>query len=92
MQDINSQSMAERLIEALIEAINSKANTYVNWVLAGGQIATPFLAPREVVDYSQYVFIFQLIGAIWISMQILTHLYKFYIFIKEVLKNAKWWR
>lgn len=71
------------LIHAIDEYLKSKINVGVSLTIAGAQVAAP-LAVDEVFDW---VFAFQAIGAVYITMQIIYMLYKFTVFVKSSLKK-----
>jgi hypothetical protein len=68
------------LLHAIDEYLKSKANIGISLTVAGAQVAVPMAVEKQF----DWVFMFQSIGAIYISMQIIYMLYKFYKFIKEV--------
>jgi hypothetical protein len=76
------------LMQAVDEYLKSKTNLVVSLGVAGAQVA----APLAVENPFDWVFLFQSIGAVYISMQIIYMIFKFVNFLREVKKDAKWWR
>lgn len=71
-------------MQAIDEYLRSKVNIGISLTVAGAQVAVPMAVEKSF----DWVFMFQSIGAVYISMQIIYMLFKFYNFIKEVRKDA----
>lgn len=78
------QDAANHLMQAIDEYLRSKVNIGISLTVAGAQVAVPMAVEKSF----DWVFMFQSIGAVYISMQIIYMLFKFYNFIKEVRKDA----
>lgn len=76
------------LMQAVDEYLKSKTNLVVSLGVAGAQVAAP-LAVEEPFNLALF---FQGIGAVYITMQIIYMIFKFFNFLREVKKDAKWWR
>lgn len=83
------QDATSNLIHALINFFESKTNNVITLGVASFQVGAPMVVGNQSGEEFNLVFLFQCIGAVWISMQIIHHLYKFVVFIRSLIKNKE---
>ncbi len=85
-----------RIAQAIDHYLSSKANSFLSISVASGTIASTQISNvplfYTVVNDQlmfNWVFLFQVIGAAYVSMQIIFMLYKFLKWAKEVYDDAR---